>query len=280
MTAAAANATDALMVAVAAAAHRHIATTRHRLTPEMLYAALSQEFQTDRRTIRRAVAKLVQTGLAQYTYEFGCSFLVPSFNRPVTVSPRVVLCPSGFPVSPAAGQVWVTLDQGAAFGTGAHPTTRLAVRGIDSALTPFPTSWRPGQCRVLDVGTGSGVLLLTALSLGMHAGIGLDVDPCAVSEARANATLNGLQRRSVFTDTAITRIDGHFQLVTANLRFPTLADLTGTLSVMTSEDGLLVVSGIREAEAGALASVYGQAGWKVLWQEAEGGWAGQVYRRR
>ena len=72
---------------IAAEALHRITTAAHRWSPEALFTALAREFSTDRRTVRRAVNRLVQNGDIQYTYEFGCSFLVPSVNRPITVSP-------------------------------------------------------------------------------------------------------------------------------------------------------------------------------------------------
>ena len=179
-----------------------------------------------------------------------------------------------------ADQVLIILSYGAAFGTGSHPTTHLALRAIDCALDPLPGGWNGGPCRALDVGTGSGVLLLAALRLGMTHGIGLDLDPCAVSEARQNAALNGLSASTQYMDAPLHRIEGPFHLVTANLRLPTLIEMAASLTAMSADDAMLVVSGIREEETGALQSHYKAAGWELMWQEMDTGWAGQCYRRR
>lgn len=258
---------------------RLITTAHHRWAPEDLLSMLASRFDTDRCFVRKALKRLVQTGLVQYTYEFGCSFLVPSVNRPIAVSPRVVLTPSGIAPDITAGQVHVRLSHGAAFGTGSHPTTRLAVRGIDHVLSRFPEGWSTGRLQALDVGTGSGVLLLAALKLGMSEGVGIDLDPCAVSEARANAALNGLADRTAFSDTSLARLGGEFHLVTANLRLPTLLDMAQILTSLAAADARLVVSGIRDDEVDALAINYARAGWEMIWQETDTGWGGQAYQR-
>ena len=101
--------------------------------------------------------------------------------------------------TPAAGvdpgDIVVNIKAGAAFGTGCHPTTRLALTGLEKVcknnLIPIGTE----NCRVLDIGTGSGVLSIAALKMGLDQGIGLDIDPCARAEAAENAVLNGLSKR-------------------------------------------------------------------------------------
>jgi ribosomal protein L11 methyltransferase len=255
------------------AARDLISRSPRRLTPEQICRHLVDAFGVGRRTALRSLNTLVQGGDVQYTYEFGCSFVVPSFNRPVAVSDRIILAPQGVTPAPEAGQVVVYLRHGAAFGTGAHPTTRLAIRGIE-AIAERVTG------RVLDIGTGSGVLLLAALALGMEKGIGLDLDPCAVAEATANAGINGVADRARFADRDWSRMAGTFGLVTANLRFPTLCDLAGAITSRLNPGGLLVVSGLREEEEGALDQRFRARGWKSIWQETDTGWAGRVFTRR
>ncbi len=265
---------------IAAEALRCITTARRRWAPDDLLNTLAARFDIDRRTVRKALNHLVQIGEIQYTYEFGCSFLVPSVNRPIAVSPRIVLSPPGFSKRLSSGQIRVVLSHGAAFGTGGHPTTRLALRGVDHVLSAIPQRWAAGSGRVLDVGTGSGVLLLAAVQLGMTDGIGLDLDPCAVSEARENAALNAVSARTLFTDAPLYLIEGAFHLVTANLRLPTLIDMAASLTAMSTDDALFVVSGIRAEETGPLQAHYAGGGWELMWQEMDTGWAGQAYSRR
>ena len=252
---------------------RHlIAQSRRRLTPEQVCRHLTETFGVGRRSALRALNTLVTSGDLQYTYELGCSFVVPSFNRPVAVSNRIILAPQGVKPIPDAGHVVIYLRHGAAFGTGAHPTTRLAIRGIEEIADRV-------SGHVLDIGTGSGVLLLTALALGMDNGIGLDLDPCAVAEAEANARINGMADRATFADGDWSRLTETFGLIAANLRFPTLCDLAAGVSSRLRPGGYLVVSGVLAEEEGALADRFRAGGWTSVWRETDTGWAGLVFTR-
>ncbi len=103
--------------------------------------------------------------------------------RPLRVG-RLLLRPRPCADVPRAGEVVVDLEPGLAFGTGDHPTTRMALAALERAV-------RPGD-RVLDFGTGSGVLACAAARLGAGAVLALDIDPQAVAAARRNVALNGL----------------------------------------------------------------------------------------
>ena len=102
------------------------------------------------------------------------------FHRPVSIGPLWVGPPWE---TPPAGSVPIVVDPGRAFGTGAHPTTRLC---LELLLEQEPTS-------VLDVGCGSGVLSIAAAALGFAPVTALDVDPAAVEETERNAAANGVR---------------------------------------------------------------------------------------
>jgi ribosomal protein L11 methyltransferase len=166
----------------------------------------------------------------------------------------------------------VRLAAGAAFGAGRHPTTRLALRGIDFALKPGTGHVRGGS-RVLDVGTGTGVLAIAAVALGMAGGLGIDHDPCAIAEARHNLRLNGMEDRLVISDQTLVDIDESFALVAANLRTPSLVGLSGTLRGRLAPSGALVISGMRTEERAAVVAAIEGVGLRNVWQEEEEGWA-------
>ena len=229
------------------------------------------------RQARAALGELVAAGELIYTYELGSTFVVPSFDRPVRISRRLVLRPANRTYLPAAGEKVVSLAAGAAFGTGAHATTRLALEGIDLAMESRCRA-ADGQFRALDLGTGSGVLVMAAVLLGADSGLGTDIDPCALSEARANVAANGLGRRIAIEDRAPEEIAGRFCLITANLRLPTLMRLCPDFVRLVEKRGGLVVSGLREAEAPGVIGRFAGAGFECRWQAARAGWAGMWFR--
>jgi ribosomal protein L11 methyltransferase len=230
-----------------------------------------------RRSVRSAIRDLVACGEIAYAVAHGRTVLEPSFHRAVSVSPRITLAPPDAGGAPQQDGVVVRIACGAAFGAGQHPTTRLALRGIDAVLQPDMV--RPGG-GVLDVGTGTGVLVIAAAALGLSGGIGIDLDPCAVAEARHNVRLNGMQERIRISDQPLETLGGSFTLVTANLRAPSLVRLGGRLRARVALPGALVVSGMRPDERAAVVAALAGGCLHVTWAEEEGGWGAVAFTRR
>jgi ribosomal protein L11 methyltransferase len=132
---------------------------------------------------------------------------------------------------------------------------------------------------VLDIGTGSGVLAIAALKLGVEQGIGLDIDPCARAEASENAALNGLSQRMEIAACSIDTLEGMFFLVAANLRFPTLKAYFNTMARLTECGGYMVLSGIKSNEIESLKGMSRLHGMSVCWEAKEMGWGALVLRR-
>lgn len=157
------------------------------------------------------------------------------FFRPTRVGEHLVVRPPWEPYEAAPGDVVITLDPGAAFGTGTHETTRLAMREIERLA-----------CRgdVLDVGCGSGILGIVASLLGARRVRAIDVDPIAVRVTGENASINGVTLDA--STTPIDDIEGTFALVLANIRGPILVAMADALVVRTA--GRLVLGGLLTSE--------------------------------
>ncbi len=107
------------------------------------------------------------------------------YFKPLRVTEHLTIKPTWEEYTPRADEVIIELDPGMAFGTGTHPTTALCLRALESAIG--------GGEKVIDVGTGSGILAIGAIKLGASRVLALDLDPVAVSSAKENIKLNGLQ---------------------------------------------------------------------------------------
>ena len=248
-----------------------------RQTPADILKALSHPPVLPKTAVQDAIRELVASGALVYTAEYGRTFLEPSFDRPVRVSERIVLTPPDREVPPGPGEIVVRLRPGAAFGVGRHPTTRLSLRAIEFALSCDGATLRRAASRVLDIGTGSGVLAIAAVKLGIENGVGLDIDPCAVAEASHNVRLNGLDGRIEICNRGLERVEGVFSLVVANLRLPTLARLAAPIAALTMPGGALVVSGVQQEEQAAVFAAYGRQRFECAWSVAEDRWAGLVF---
>jgi ribosomal protein L11 methyltransferase len=248
-----------------------------RCAPADLIRELMRELKLPRGPVQMGLDELVAAGELAYVFEHGQTFLEPSFDRPGRVSDRIVLTPPGRALQPRPTDVVIRIMPGAAFGAGRHPTTRLALKAVDLILGRAGKA--PAGC-MLDIGTGSGVLAMAAVMLGIETGLAVDIDPCALAEARANAELNGLSRRITVSDQAAESIDGRYDLVTANLRTPTLARLAPRFSRWIAPQGALVLSGMRAEECGELLGELDKHSLNPVWRGEEQEWAGLALTKK
>ena len=159
------------------------------------------------------------------------------------IGQRLVIRPSWREYIPMNNEVVLELDPGMAFGTGLHPTTRMCLEQIEQRTLP--------GVRVLDVGTGSGILALAAAKLGAANVHCIDNSSVAVESAVANAETNHLSDRinvvlGVLDETESTRLSGQYDLVLANIIARVIGSIAPYLAQVLAPDGMLITSGIIE----------------------------------
>jgi ribosomal protein L11 methyltransferase len=188
--------------------------------------------------------------------------------RPVTE--RIVVKPTWTEWEARPGQVVVDIDPQMAFGTGEHATTRGCLRLLDDAL-------RPGD-RVLDVGSGSAILAITAAMLGAAEAIAVEYDPDANLNARENLERNGVEDRvriiEAMADPALLEELGRFDLLLANILSGIIRPLLPSFraSLGGSPQGRLIVSGILRTEAPAVMHDAEAAGFRIVRIDEEEEW--------
>lgn len=188
---------------------------------------------------------------------------------PVRAGHRVVLHPAWLPVEGVvATDLTVLIDPGRTFGSGSHPTTRLVVAALEEHLDPG------GQ--VLDVGTGSGVLAVTACLLGASGVVAIDVDPAAIGVTVSNAARNGVADRIDVSDRPLADIAGTFDVVLANIGAGVLQNLAEDLMQRVTAGGALVLSGLLITQVDEVVSCY--PGFSEAARLVEDGWVAAVLR--
>ncbi len=253
-----------------------VSESNKKLTYGELEKRLSEKFTVPKKVLKTVINDLVADRQLIYTYNFGCSFLEQSFNKPTRISKRVVLKPPGMRYTPESDEIVIDIQQGVSFGSGEHPTTRLAVRGIEAALSGKNCLVKTNHTRALDIGTGSGILAIAAVSLGVKKALAIDIDPCSRSEAKINIRLNNMEDQIQILDHNIENIDEKFSLITANLRYPTLKRLCSHISKIMEKEGAVVVSGIKTDEVTDVLNSFTQKGFSCTWKAVEKDWAGMV----
>jgi ribosomal protein L11 methyltransferase len=257
----------------------YVTASPSRLTPQHLEKTISEKYGLDKTRAKTVLKELVARSQLEYTYEFGSTYLVRSFNKPVRITNHVVIMPAGQSFQPAADDVVIQIKSGAAFGAGRHPTTRLSIAAIEFVLKEVHPDWLNENCSVLDIGTGSGILAMAAVRLGIKKGLGIDIDPCAIAEAEENLVLNNIEGRLVVTDRRLETINSSFSMVIANLRCPSLKNFYPQITRLTDTGGRVILSGFRPCERDDVIAVYAARHFEVIWTEDELDWSAVVLKK-
>jgi ribosomal protein L11 methyltransferase len=171
-----------------------------------------------------------------------------AYFKPLRVGERLVVRPSWEAYDAAPGDLVITLDPGQAFGTGTHESTQLILAALPAQL--------PAALRVLDVGTGSGILAIACLLLGAERVDAIDNDPLSISAAHENAEQNALRGRLLASETPLAALAGEYDLVLANIEARVLVPLAGELSARVAHGGKLLLSGLLHADADGVRAAY------------------------
>ncbi len=242
-----------------------------------------------------AFDRLVELGAldCEISNEGGLAALMPDGVSPARVASALGV--DDVSVSPAtgrdAGSVWVlslrpvrigslrivpahagaepgalTLIDAAAFGTGLHPTTALCVEALDEVVQAI----RPDT--LLDVGTGSGVLALGALMMGVPRALGIDVDDEALRVAAENARLNSMVGRLQLKQGGPHTVPGRWPLVVANVLAAPLVEMAPALVRRVGHHGQLVLSGIPTSVQHDVDQAYRRLGMRRVRVTTRAGW--------
>lgn len=173
------------------------------------------------------------------------------------------------------------IDPGTAFGTGMHETTQLCIRQLRKFV-------RPGT-RLLDVGTGSGILAILSLMFGAEHAVGTDLDPCALEAVAQNCQANNIEPSrfemmigNIITDKAVQDKVGYgcYDIVAANILADVLVALTPVIVAQMKEGGIYITSGIIDDKEETVVEAVKAAGLEVLEVTRQGEWVSVTGRKK
>ncbi|WP_058829906.1 50S ribosomal protein L11 methyltransferase [Paenibacillus polymyxa] len=205
------------------------------------------------------------------------------YFKPLRVSDHLTIKPTWEEYEPASeDEKIIELDPGMAFGTGTHPTTSLCLRTLESVIQ--------GGEEVIDVGTGSGILAIGAIKLGAKHVLALDLDPVAVSSARENTRLNGLEERITIKESDLLSvlnasdptlgIQLPVKLVVANILAEIILLFIDDVYKALKPGGIYIASGIWKNKEEVVESALKAAGFEIAEINRDEDWLAFVARKR
>lgn len=234
----------------------------------------------------RKKSKTIEEGLVRLEYQIGMTYRIfytqvneadwteswKAYFRPVKITDRIVVKPTWRDYSPHNKEIIIEIDPGMAFGTGTHPTTHMCIILIEKYLKKNDA--------FLDVGTGSGILMIAAAKLGAGKMWGTDNDAVAVEIARRNLIHNRIPESvfNVITGDMVDKITERFDLVAANLTTKTILILLEKIRKVLVQDGIVLCSGIIETDKNKILERIRRVGFKVIETLADGDWISMACR--
>lgn len=173
------------------------------------------------------------------------------------------------------------IDPGTAFGTGMHETTQLCIRQLKKHIT--------ADTRLLDVGTGSGILAILSLMFGAKEAVGTDLDPCALEACKENMKSNGISPEkfqvmtgNIITDKEVQDRAGYecYDIVAANIIAEVLVPLTPVIVNQIKPGGIYITSGIIDDKEETVKAAVEAAGLEILEITYQGEWVSITARKR
>lgn len=192
-----------------------------------------------------------------------------NYYKPEKIGQRVVIKPSWEQYEPQDQEVIVELDPGMAFGTGNHPTTSLCIKALEDYLGIGD--------KVYDVGTGSGVLAITAAKLGAGKVAAIDLDEVAVKIAKENVDLNQVQHRiEVLEGNLLDLVQEPADLVVANIIADIIIILAPDVLKVLKPGGIFIASGIIDNREKDVLTAIEISGLKIKEVRHDKGWVGVI----
>ncbi len=189
-----------------------------------------------------------------------------AYYKPLRIGERLVIVPAWETYDAEPTDLVIRMDPGMAFGTGTHETTKLVIGMLEKYTKP--------GCRMLDVGTGSGILAICAAKLGAAECFAYDIDPMAVRVANENIKDSGLDNITCEVSDLLRGADRTrpYGLICANLVADIIIRMIPDLSPFMDENTVLLASGIITERSSDVITCFEQYGYRIIEQPIDNGW--------
>ena len=194
------------------------------------------------------------------------------FYKPYRAGKSLVVKPTWEPYAPKPGDRVIEIDPGMAFGSGTHETTGMCLELLEEAVH--------GGERVIDVGTGSGILAIGAALLGAKDVLAIDIDPTAVKVARENVAHNHLEQTvTTLEGNLLEKVDAQCEVCVANIIADVICMFAAPLNDHIVPGGLFICSGIIKEREQDVTDALLAANYSILEIRRKGEWVAMISRR-
>jgi ribosomal protein L11 methyltransferase len=206
------------------------------------------------------------------------------YFKPIIISNRLVIKPQWEEFNPNHGQIVIEIDPGMAFGTGTHASTSLCMKALEQLIT--------GDEQVIDIGTGSGILAVTAAKLGARHVLAIDLDPIAVISAKSNVALNHMDHQvTVVHSNLLDVINGSspqenslvitlpVQIAVANILAEVIVTFPSEVYRILQPGGYYITSGIILSKEAMVVDALQEQGFEITSRQHEGEWVAIIARK-
>ena len=196
------------------------------------------------------------------------------YYKPLHIGDRVTIVPAWMEYDAHENEITVLMDPGLAFGSGTHETTQLCAALIEKYMKK--------SARVLDVGTGSGILAIMEKKLGAESVDATDIDPIAVRVAKENAEINETPDINCFVSDLLNQVkceEGEYDFISANIVADIIIRMAPDLPRVTKPGSMVACSGIIDERAADVMETMEQNGFAVADVISLNGWKGILFKR-
>ena len=188
----------------------------------------------------------------------------------IRISDKIVIKPTFKEYIPQTNELVLTIDPKMSFGTGEHQTTQLVLNLLERYV-------KPGM-KVLDVGSGTGVLAITAVKLGAASAVAVDNDGWCYENCKENAELNNVSNSIKIITGDIKNVDEKgFDLVLANIQKNILLEILDDLKMKIKENGILILSGLLLKDEEEIMISYSDSGFTFVEKSVKDDWISLVF---
>jgi ribosomal protein L11 methyltransferase len=188
----------------------------------------------------------------------------------IRVSDRIVIKPTFKDYTANENEIVLTIDPKMSFGTGEHQTTKLMLRLIEKIV-------KPGM-KVLDVGSGTGILAIAAVKIGASKSVAVDFDEICLENCKENCVLNEVENSVVIVTGEIDDVkEKGFDLILANIQKNVLLEIAEKMKAILNKNGIVILSGLLESDKTAIEEKYHSLGFKTELVETMDEWIAIVF---